>query len=264
MKSITVQSLLLSICLFFPAVAAVVQDSISDHFEGKFLKKVYKVDSFVEDTIKEWVPMNAYESLNYFTPYEVCEGFSMAQPDFCRQNFQRDFLGCSSDFFRDCPVHEGAFYRHSSTQAWPNSRNIIDLMYLMLKNGYDNLVFIGDSVTDSHRMVVLCDLERAGLQVIRKNDQDMVIHGLDVFFQNISMGFDAETEKKPFFSTTFTIKKFYYNTSANWKTLFAEFQKQMIAQRNGSTVIIMNKGLHYNRSKTVAHRRISAHVFHGD
>jgi hypothetical protein len=246
MKSMTVQSLLLSICLFFSAVVAVLQDSISDHFEGKFLKKVYAVDSFVEGTIQEWVPMKAYESLNYFTPYEVCEGFSMAQPDFCRQKFQSDFLGCSASLFKDCPVHEGAFYRHNSTQAWPKSRNIVDLMYLMLKNGYDNLVFIGDSVTDSHRNVVLCDLERAGLQVSRKNDRDMVVRGLDLFFQKISMGFGAEIEKKPFFSTTFTIKRFYYNNYGNWKSLFAEFQKEMIAQRNGSTVVIMNKGLHYN------------------
>jgi hypothetical protein len=246
MKNMTVQSLLLSICLFFPVVVAVVQNSISDHFEGKFLNKVYAVDSFVEDAIKEWVPMNAYESLNYYTTYEVCEGFSMAQPDFCRQKFQSDFIGCSADLFKECPVHEGAFYRHSSTQTWPKSRNIIDLMYLMLKNGYDNLVFIGDSVTGGHRVVVLCDLERAGLRAEKKNDRDLVVHGLDVFFQNLSMGFDTETEKKPFLSTTFTIKHYYYNNNGNWKTLFAEFQKEMLLQRNGSAVVIMNKGLHYN------------------
>jgi hypothetical protein len=161
-NNMTVQSLLLSICLFFPAVAAVVQDSISDHFVGKLLKKVYEVDSFMQDAVKEWVPMNAYESLNYFTPYEVCEGFSMAQADFCHQKFQSDFLGCSSALFRDCPVHEGAFYRHSSTQAWPKSRSIIDLMYLMLKNGYHTLVFIGDSMTDSHISVVVCDWNARG------------------------------------------------------------------------------------------------------
>jgi hypothetical protein len=60
MKSMTVQPLVLSIWLFFPVVVAVLQDSISDHFEGKLLNKVYAVDSFVEDTIKEWVPMDAY------------------------------------------------------------------------------------------------------------------------------------------------------------------------------------------------------------
>jgi hypothetical protein len=170
----------------------------------------------------------------------------MAQSDFCRKKFQSDFLGCSADLFKECLVHEGAFYRHNSTQTWPKSRSIIELMYLMLKNGYDKLVFIGDSVTDSHRNVVLCDLERAGLRFEKKKDRDLVVHGLDVFFQNVSMGFDSETEKKPFLSTPFTIKHYYYNNNGNWKSFFAEFQNEMLLQRNGSTVVIMNKGLHYN------------------
>jgi hypothetical protein len=74
----------------------------------------------------------------------------------------------------------------------------------------------------------------------------MVINGLDVFFQNISMGFDVETERKPLLSTTFTFKKYYYNAYANWAALFAEFQNEMSAQNEASTVVIMNKGLHYN------------------
>lgn len=228
-----------------------VASPISDHYETKYLKKNHGLDSFMEGLMNEWQPMTMHESLNYFSGYEVCQGFTSRRTGWCREKFTEDLGGCEigergvGHVNHYCPNIQGAFFRHRSTRPWPESKTIVDMIFLMLKYGYDSFIMIGDSLTRQHHAELYCQLHRYGLHP-QFNGTYIELRELDKYYESHPISFDAATDKRPLISSTFVINYMYLHGHASYREESQVIKNQLSLLRDASAVILFNMGLHFN------------------
>jgi hypothetical protein len=239
---------------------------ISQHSELEMLVKSHQLDSFARNLLDEWVQMDIFESLNFFTGFEVCQGFASGGSSWCQERFQDDMGRCNvgsdgeGDLHGFCSQLSSSFYRHRSTKPWPETRNIVDVMILMLKHGYDNLVLFGDSVTRHHLSEIACQLKRFGIGVKSGDLLSIEVPDLDKFYTTHPISFDAETDAKPLVSSTF---RFHYlgitNRAEFERKEFQEFKRYVGHLGSNSTVILFNAGLHFNDPQNL--QKVASEVF---
>jgi hypothetical protein len=242
-------SIYIFLCIFLSAFQKYFSEDISDEF--------------MRNLTRQWIPMDVYESMNYFTLYEICQKFTLRRPDWCSVLFRNaesleHHLNCSIDepgISRDqqmlsvCPNLSGAFYRHHSTIfPYPKGNTIVDFIVLCLKNGIDTLYLVGDSMTRQHQSDLYCQLRRYGLHVdfIKKA---LYIRDFGKFLTDNSISFDSwllfKDNKNNSFPT-FSIKRVNYAHPQDHKSSWSTIQAELEGHRSASIVVLFNVGLHFN------------------
>jgi hypothetical protein len=246
--------LVLSVLFWELGQSQLISVPLADRSEIKLLEKSHHLDGFAKSLLKEWMPMDIYESLNFFSAYEVCQGFTARDTPGCQQRFPSQVEPCSvagggvGHLHFLCPSLTSAFYRHQSTKPWPETRTIVDLMILMLKHGYDTLLVFGDSVTGQHMADLACQLQRFGIDRVW-NGATITIKHLDKFFQERPISFDPVTDAKPIAaSSIFRIHYVQLMGHSEWPERFRSFKEYVDRLREGSAVVLFNAGLHYNNN----------------
>jgi hypothetical protein len=226
---------------------------LSQHPEVELLETSNQLDTFAKNLLDEWVPMDIYESLNFFTGFEVCQRFITGSSSWCQERFQDDMGRCNVGSDREGYLHgfcsqlSSSFYRHQSTRPWPETRNIVDVMILMLKYGYDTLFLFGDSITRQHFSEMACQLKRLGIAAKSGDLLSIEVPDLDKFYAAHPISFDVETDTIPLVSSTFRIHYQGITHRAEFERKeFNEFKRYVEHLRSNSTVILFNAGLHFN------------------
>lgn len=159
----------------------------------------YNVTGHLLDGVltEQWIPLSQSEALNYYTAHEVC---SLTHQ-----------IGCDDEpgALQDCSIHEwgvistgrpcsnnqGSFMRHESTQPWPHSKMLADLIRLMRRQGSNTLFLVGDSITSQHFSDAVCSSRRAGFQIKRYKKQktyEFIDDGFEILPQLVPLDEDEQ------------------------------------------------------------------------
>jgi hypothetical protein len=269
--------LFLLILSFDDAVIDSLSDPVSSSYHIQFLNVHGKIDSFMSDVNRQWIPMNISESLQYFTSYEVCSVFSGRHSVFCRERFDLNIskhagknaallATCSVDMkgvgpqASICPNLFGTFYRHSSsTNPPPKGKTIVDFIFTSVFHGYDTLILVGDSITVQHYYDLYCQLHRYGLEASIFG-HTIYVSNLDKYVNNHTIEYLEKMDEKegrnkkeknergrsPLKHSTFVIRyQIVYNLYM-WRKQVGWLQSVVSKQSDASVIMLFNLGLHFN------------------
>ena len=111
----------------------------------------------------EWIPLNQTSALDYYTPYEVCRLFF---EEGCNEEPGRPQIDACGIYGRGishtnkpCSNNLGALYRHYTITS--KSYKFTDIAYMMLHQGSNTLVLMGDSLTGQMYSDAFCTTDRA-------------------------------------------------------------------------------------------------------
>jgi hypothetical protein len=237
-----------------------VVNPIADHYHSDYLSSLdqFQLDPFMRNIMSEWEPLGLHEAMNYFTSFEVCQGFNQRRTKWCQDHFVNDLRQCDISNTGAgvpgavCPNLYGVFYRHVSMKPYPETRTLLDLIYILLKNGYDQLFLWGDSVTRQHQGELFCQLKRFGVRDLSWNTTKIVIPNVSKVFKEYSrVGYDSSSKfaGNSFISNTFTIDYLDMNGLWDFKEKLPIIKSFLSFQRSGSSVIVFNIGLHVNNNQ---------------
>jgi hypothetical protein len=246
-----------SLLLRYGSSSQYVVNPIADHYHSDYLQLSdhFQLDPFMRNNMDEWKPLGLHEALNYFTSFEVCQGFNQRRLSWCQDHFVNDLGQCDISNSGAgvpgavCPNLNGVFYRHVSMKTYPETRTLLDLIYLLLKNGYDQLFLWGDSVTRQHQGELFCQLKRFGVPGLSWNTTKIVIPNVNKLFKEYSrVGYDSSSKfaGNSFISSTFSIDYLDMNGLWDFQEKLPVIKNFLSFQRSGSSVIVFNLGLHVN------------------
>jgi hypothetical protein len=195
--------------------------------------------TFLQD---EWTLMDPQEALHYYSGNEICRIFSHRRLSWCNDEFP-DYLRSCSMLHSKCQNTHGYLYKHKSTKPWPESRNILDVIKLLLKNDRYIITLVGDSLTHQHFQDLKCQLLRYGLNLQFANDTYLKI---DNPFYLKHQG-ASKASKYPLLQHRHPYIYVFRFSSEKWKDCVSQLQTHFDSYGPKSMLIIFNSGLWYNQ-----------------
>lgn len=146
--------------------------------------------------------------------------------------------------------------KHITTNPWPKSKHLVDLIVAMRRFGMNTLILVGDSMSRQMLDGSSIELKRAGIETEicsfefkgsglenkRADCMDILPHWI----------IDSKKEEKPYFRIVlipdlfdYEKKSFIPDEIGNLKYLKAYLETGLVV---GKTVIIFNTGLHFQRA----------------
>lgn len=241
---------------------------ITKIYEADYLKhsSAHNQDNFMSDLLQEWLPMESQESLHYLTAFEVCQATTNGKNSWC-EKFRSDIcgsccIGSMKEFgFGSCPSSRLShlLFRHKSTKIWPESKTIIDFIYLMKTSGFHTLILLGDSISRQYFLEIHCQLRRFGIFALNelgtKEHQFHLHYDMKAFdsqyVQRVTNALRNNLPELPKNMTErFNLKYISYthgkieDNGFNQQFKYAHDYIQSL--ENNSAIIIANLGLHHN------------------
>ena len=199
--------------------------------------------------------MSTAEGLRYYGRHELCMHKKLSR-EYCDQFSMPQNMECAVNArgpghtAQKCPHVKTILLRHDSTNDALETGNILDLIYTLKSKGYENLVFVGDSVTQQSYWEAYCSLSRFGLVSIQDNRTE----NSQFYGRNFNITFlpdGAVSEDIPSkFSNTFRV--LYYHADKSDMDTMTVIRRTVesngiIDIRKDKVVYILNQGLHYNQ-----------------
>jgi hypothetical protein len=196
----------------------------------------------------DWKAMSLQEAALYLTPYEVCIMQHSVGSKLCDVYFEHvdkqlgDCHVFSEGLVNKCPNHLGSLFRHKSTNPWPRSKNILDLIKLMRDRGSNTLFLIGDSMTQQHLFDIHCSLLRFQIPSIHTN----IPNNHNVYHKEMKQRDPVSLQytSPPFFQLHFI--KYEPMALDGWTALIDKTltNSSVTPSITGTPVFVVNVGLH--------------------
>lgn len=249
---------LLVILIFTAFIISSYQVSASDDSASKKDQKTtFGPSGFLAD---EWKLMSESEALNYYTAYELC---AIRNDDSCQSLHLPENSFTTNDFYKSCLLHNygafgsgvncgfpyGALFRHKSIS--PQSWAILDIVYKLLEESRNTIVFFGDSVTRQQLADATCVIRRFGFEVEDYGGSwDNLEHRSIKFpvdinsdsIKQFSSRFGSHiAEDQPFFHIYFYIVEAgQLNPKVQLDAIIGN------SNTHGKLTVVVNMGLHYH------------------
>ena len=203
---------------------------------------------------ESWFDMTTEEALRYYGRHELCMHKKLSRA-YCGQFEKPQNMDCAVNArghghtAQKCPHIRTILLRHDSTNDTSKTGNILDLIYTLKSKGYENLVFVGDSVTQQSYWQTYCSLSRFGLvSIVINKTENALFQGSN--FNITFLPKDTISEDIPSkFGNTFRVL-FYHADKFSMDTSIV---LRRTVESNGiiditkdKVVYILNQGLHYN------------------
>ena len=199
--------------------------------------------------------MSTSEALRYYGRHELCMQKKLSSA-YCDQFTKPHDMQCAVNArghghtAQKCPHLRTILLRHDSTNDTSKTGNILDLIYTLKSRGYENLVFVGDSVTQQSYWEAYCSLSRFGLVSIQDNKTvNPHFHGSNFNITFLAEGVISDDIPSKF-SNTFRV--LYYHADKSDMDTMTVIRRNV--ESNGiinitkdKAVYIINQGLHYNQ-----------------
>ena len=199
--------------------------------------------------------MSTSEGLRYYGRHEICMHKRLGHL-YCDQFSKPNNMECAVNArgpghtAQKCPHVRTILLRHDSTNDTSKTGNILDLIYTLKSKGYENLIFMGDSVSQQSYWDAYCSLSRFGLVSILANKTENTQFSA-IYFDITFLPDNAISEDIPSkFSNTFRV--LYYSANKSDMYTMTVIRKmvesnEMIDTTKDKAVYILNQGLHYNQ-----------------
>jgi hypothetical protein len=202
----------------------------------------------------QWKPMTYEEIHRYYNAYEACLVMANNAEHCLHSSYKHNNIGACGIYDRGkifpqdtpCPNMKGNFIRHVSTQPWPESKHIVDIMTILKEHDSNFIYFIGDSVTGQHFAETFCSLSRIGLTFSLANQRELKVN-------NPNNPITIKNDNDNYF--TFRLTKYDRDRGGNqkWLTTIQEIEtvlNETTTIMSKRVVFIVNIGLHFNNQKT--------------